>query len=131
MNSEYPERREVLKAISRVNAAKLTLQALVEAYAKKREESGAADMWTVEQGKLVEPEMEKLEAAQIALSEHLPKCITAGDAASSLVENILAANDTAERYSSEVKTLCPELFVSAHTAPDPAKATGKHRCAVQ
>jgi hypothetical protein len=143
MSREYPDRKEVMTSISNVSSATNILKVYVEAYVTKREERGLSDAWTVEQGKMVGPQMEELEIAQIKLSAHLPKMLAAGDTTAWLVEKSMEANDAAAAYTRQLEHICPELIaegarvVAAATRSGAAVApTGKRPkaargCAVQ
>ena len=112
----------MIRCITGVSSGTSMLKAYVEAYTKFRKIfADAMDAGNVAQLEALRQQavtqLAELEMAQIALSAHLPKMLSAGDGASWLVEQAMESNDAAAAYYRQVtETACPELLGGDHSA---------------
>ena len=93
------------------------LKAYVEAYTTFRDAGKPEETMLEALRQQAVTQLAELEMAQIALGAHLPKMLSAGDGASSLVEQAMESNDAAAAYYRQVtETACPELLGGDHSA---------------
>ena len=106
-----------MRCISGVRGDTRMLKAYVEAYTTFRDAGKPEETMLEALRQQAVTQLAELEMAQIALSAHLPKMLSAGDGASSLVEQAMESNDAAAAYYRQVtETACPELLGGDHSA---------------
>ena len=106
-----------MRCISGVRGDTRMLKAYVEAYTTFRDAGKPEETMLEALRQQAVTQLAELEMAQIALSAHLPKMLSAGDGASWLVEQAMESNDAAAAYYRQVtETACPELLGGDHSA---------------